>query len=212
MPVKPSHSQPQSLRHKGITKIELLLTVLMIALLIVFLQISDGAFSRTASRRAECLANLGSIGKAIQSYLTDNGHRWPHVAKLASVKTDAAPWPTMPEVLAKHTGGNPNIFRCPADRRTLTTDTPLRNQFSVNTTYYQTEGTSYEWWFGEAYAGKKVGEESLGKSGGFGMGRADQPLLSDFEPFHTGDDLGAINTLNADLKPRTSRARSSGAR
>jgi hypothetical protein len=100
-----------------------------------------------------------------------------------------------------------DAFHCPADRRILPGDSPLRKKFSEKTTYFETEGTSYEWWFGEVYGGKKVGEESLSKAGGFGMGRADQPLLSDFEPFHSGDDQGAINTLNADLKPRTTRAR-----
>lgn len=100
-----------------------------------------------------------------------------------------------------------SVFHCPADVRRLTADSPLAKKFPGTTTYFATEGTSYEWWFGDIYGGKKVGEETLRKAGGFGMGRADAPLLTDFEPFHKGDDQGAVNTLNADLKPRTMRAR-----
>ena len=55
------------------------------------------------------------------------------------------------------------------------------------------------------YGGKKVGQESLSRAQGFGFGRADQPLLADFEPFHKGDGGGTINTLFADLKARTAR-------
>lgn len=211
MPVNTVTFRPQSPRRKGITKIELLCSVLVLTMLVLFLRATASTSGRVAAQRTACLANLAAISQALQAYLADNDHRWPAVAKLASIKTDSAKWPTLPEVLDRYAKDR-NVFHCPADRRTLSDDSSLRSKFSVNTTYYATEGTSYEWWFGEAYAGKKVGEESLGKSGGFGMGKADQPLLSDFEPFHAGDELGAINTLNADFKPRTSRARASSAR
>jgi hypothetical protein len=175
--------------------------------------------------------NLGQIGAAMTEYLADSGNRWPYISKLESVRTGAPPWPTLPQLLGKYVADPrpmvevpekefqkkspaPNFqehpidaFHCPADRRILADDSPLRKKFPEKTTYFETEGTSYEWWFGDAYGGKKIGEESLGKSTGFGLGRADQPLLSDFEPFHKGDERGAINTLNADLKPRTTRAK-----
>lgn len=159
-----------------------------------------------ARDRAACLDNLNSISKGLSAYLAESGNRWPYVSKLESSPTGTPAWPTLPHILEKYVGGS--AFHCPADRRELAGDSPLRKKFGSKTTYFETEGTSYEWWFGEAYGGKKVGEESLSKSSGFGMGRADQPLLSDFEPFHKGDDSGAINTLNADLKARTTRAKS----
>ena len=114
------------------------------------------------------------------------------------------PWMTLPTVLQQFVE-NKESFRCPADRRELSPDSPLLKKHPRNTTWFETEGTSYEWSWGDAYGGKKVGEETLAKAKGFGMGRADQPLLADFEPFHKGDGKGSVNKLNADLKPRTSR-------
>jgi len=164
---------------------------------------------RIASKRQACLQNLGAIGKAIHSYLGEHDHRWPFVAKLASAPVQSPPWPTLPTVLEPYLGRDAAVFKCPADRRILSKQDSLYARFGAQTTYHETEGLSYEWWFSEAYGGKKVGEESLRKAGGFGLGRADQPLLTDFEPFHVGDEQGAMNTLNADLKPRTTRAKTS---
>jgi len=190
----------------GFTKVEAILLLgtsgLLIALVAPVLR-----GSHVQKNRETCLANLGRIGQAIQSYLSDSGNRWPYVSKLASVKLESAQWPTLPMVLSPYLSGPMEVFHCPADARRLDKSHALSSRFTVDTTYFATEGTSYEWWFGEVYGGKKVGDESLSRAAGFGMGRADQPLLSDFGPFHEGDDQGAINTLNADLKPRTSRAR-----
>lgn len=163
--------------------------------------------ARTAAGREACLTNLGRIGQALQSYLEEHDRRWPYVAKLSSVKLHDPPWPTLPAVLAPYLLDDGQAFHCPADRRTLPSDSSLRERFPTRTTYFETEGTSYEYWMGDAYGGKKIGEESLSRATGFGLGRPDQPLLTDFEPFHTGDDLGSFNTLNADLEPRTTRAK-----
>lgn len=191
---------------KAITKIEIILAAGVLGLLMMLVAPSLKA-NRVAKKRQACVANLAQIGHGLQSYLTDNGNRWPHVAKLASVKLESSTWPTLPTVLEPYMRDHMDAFHCPADHRHLDPDSPLARKFPAKTTYYETEGTSYEWWFGEIYGGKKVGEETLRQAGGFGMGRADEPLLTDFEPFHKGDDQGAINTLNADLKPRTTRAR-----
>jgi hypothetical protein len=157
--------------------------------------------------RERCLANLGRIGQALDSYLADHDRCWPYVAKLDSMKMNAPPWPTLPAVLAPYTGDHPDVFHCPADRRRLAPDSSLAARFPTKTTYYETEGTSYEWHWGSSYGGQQVGQESMSRADGFGLGRADQPLLSDFEPFHQGDGGGSFNTLNADLRPRTTRAR-----
>lgn len=191
---------------KGFTRIEVLLALVAMCLGAA-LFVPWGPPQRVAERRAACLANLGQIGQALQKYLQDSGDVWPSVAKIASAR-EGAGWPTLPSVLKPYLETSSPAYRCPADRRHLSKGDALYPKFGGRTTYYETEGLSYEWWFGEAYGGRKVGEESLRKAGGFGMGRADQPLLTDFEPFHVGDEQGAMNTLNADLKPRTSRAKS----
>lgn len=151
------------------------------------------------------MANLAEIGAALSSYLSANDHRWPYVEKLASVKRHSPGWPTLPVVLEPFLAGDGEAFHCPADERRLDPDSPLAKTFASNTTWFATEGTSYEWVMGDSYGGKRVGEESLARASGFGLGRADQPLLTEFGLFHKGDDEGALNTLNADLKPRTAR-------
>jgi hypothetical protein len=173
----------------------------------LFFVLSVAGQSKVAVRREACLSNLGRIGQAFAGYLTDNNQRWPYVEKLASTPVHNPRWQTLPTVLSGYLGGDQMAFRCPADRRALSKESPLRAKFPGRTTWYETEGTSYEYWLGEAYAGRKVGEDAFSKAEGYGLGRADQPLLTDFEPFHTGDDGGTFNTLNADLKPRTTRAR-----
>jgi type II secretory pathway pseudopilin PulG len=198
------YSQPYI--RKAITKIEVMLAAGVLGLLMV-LVVPSLRSNKVARMRQACIANLARIGQGLESYLNNNGNRWPFVSKLDSVKPESSPWPTLPKLLASYMNGGMDAFHCPADQRRLDQDNPLAKKFPRSTSYYDTEGTSYEWWFGEIYGGKKVGEESLARAGGFGMGRADEPLLTDFEPFHKGDDQGAINTLNADLKPRTTRAR-----
>lgn len=163
--------------------------------------------NRVTQQRQACLTNLKQIGQAMGRYLQDHDQKWPYIEKLASVQLHTPPWPTLPVVLSPYLGGDHSVFHCPADRRTLADDSPLRNRFPRKTTWFETEGTSYEHWMGEAYGGQKVGEDAMSKAGGHGLGRADQPLLTDFEPFHEGDGGGPFNTLNADLKPRTTRAK-----
>ena len=45
----------------------------------------------------------------------------------------------------------------------------------------------------------------MSRSEGFGLGAADQPILRDFDLFHTGDGAGSLNTLYADLQARSAR-------
>lgn len=194
----------QPLIRKAVTRIEVLLGLLVLAGAAWLLLPSIGS-SKVVENRALCLANLDAIGKALTSYLVDSDQRWPYVAKLTTVELHTPPWPTLPNVLDKYLGGNRAVFHCPADQRVVQPENALTKKFPSQTTWFETEGTSYEWLWGEAYGGKKVGEESLAQAKGFGMGRADQPLLADFAPFHAGDGGGSFNTLNADLKPRTAR-------
>jgi type II secretory pathway pseudopilin PulG len=198
------HSNSHYLR-LAVAKVELMLAALVLAMA-AYLLVPAGQSARAEKARAACLANLEQIGRALQNYLKDSDNRWPSVAKLASVSPGPNPWPTLPTALKPYLA-EASVFHCPADVRRLEEDSPLRQRFGRTTTYFETEGTSYEWWFGELYAGRKVGEENLSKAAGFGMGRADQPLLTDFEPFHRGDERGDYNTLNADFKPRIARSR-----
>lgn len=158
---------------------------------------------RVEADRAQCLANLKDISAALTAYHAANDQRWPYIEMLKSAPMHTPPWSSLADALKPHLADPAKALHCPADSRTLEDGSPLLAKFSKNTTWFETEGTSYEWSFAAAYGGRKVGKEDFGKLMRFG--RADQPLLRDFETFHTGDDTGTFNTLNADLKPRTSR-------
>lgn len=190
---------------RGISRLEVILLIVL-GCGVVGLIVSWTAARRTAALRAQCLSQLGEIGKALNQYLQDHDERWPYVAKLRTFEIHDPPWPTVPVVLAAYTGDRPTLFACPADRRTLSPENPLARQFPKKTTWFVTEGTSYEWMWGEAYGGNKVGEESLSKAGALGgLEQADQPLMADFEPFHSNDGGSAFNSLYADLRARPAR-------
>ena len=193
------------LNRHAVTRIELIAALCVVCIAAWFI-LPRRSRPETEAHRAQCLSNLGKIGKAIDSYLLDHGSTWPHVAKLRTFKLHTPAWQTLPEVLSSYTSGKREIFHCPADRRMLSSDSPLLKDFPAETTWFETEGLSYEWMWGEGYGGKKVGEDFASSAEGLGLGRADQPLLADFEPFHAGDEGGAFNTLYADLKARTARA------
>jgi hypothetical protein len=191
---------------QAITRIEVVAACCAVAIAAGFLIPSVNRAKSTAAQE-RCLANLARVGEALGGYLRDSGDTWPYVSKLRSLPLHDPPWPTLPMVLAPYLSGPGEWFRCPADDRLLSRGAPLLKEFGRKTTWYATEGTSYEWLWGEAYGGKKVGEESLSKAGVLGgLERADQPLLADFEPFHAGSDRGSFNTLFADLKARNAKS------
>lgn len=191
----------------GLSRIEWLAVVFMLALAMALVVYLSPSGEDAAARRAACVANLSRIGQAMASYLEASDDHWPAVAKLESLAVHDPPWPMLPEVLKPYLKGM-GVFRCPADSRTLAPDSRLAQRFPRRTTYFDTEGTSYEWLFGENYAGKKVGTELMSRSEGFGLGAADQPILRDFDLFHTGDGGGPLNTLYADLNARSARGSS----
>lgn len=163
------------------------------------------AQAKVSERRRACLNNLGAIARGFSAYLAANEDRWPRAAKLKSTQDSAGKgWPLLPVVLGPFVKED-GAFECPSDVRNLADDSPLRREHSSTTTWFATEGSSYEWWWGDLRGGHARGREPLTRAAGLGQGPADQWLLTDFEPFHAGDDGGAINILHADLKARTSR-------
>jgi len=189
----------------GVARIEVLAGLTVLAVTAWFI-VPALQRARVGAARQECLSNLAAIGRGLESYLQGNGERWPYVAKLRSFKVHHPAWPTLPEVLKGYMGGDAGVFRCPADVRELAADDPLARSFPLTTTWYETEGLSYGWRWAEDRGGEKLGETSLTRAAGSGLGRADQVLLTDFKLFHKGDGAGAYNTLFADFKARPSRA------
>lgn len=192
---------------RAIAKVEIVALIAAIAA-IAWLLVPGWMSQRRESRRVECLANLERIGQGLERYIQHSGGRWPHVAKLPSAEYHAPPWPGLPAVLGPYVGGDSSLFRCPADSRLLAEISPLRKKFAARTTYFETEGTSYEWVLQELYAGQPVGKDVLSRAGSLGLGPADQPVIWEFEPFHAAaDNRDALNILYADFKARAGRRR-----
>lgn len=173
--------------------------VLLVVLgLTAYVAIPEWRESRARAMQATCMSNLRAIGVGLSGYLEANDSTWPSVDKLLTFSRREPPWPTLRVVLESYVQGDA-VFRCPADSRQID-DEGLRSKFGSDSTWFATEGLSYEWLGGDAYGGHRVGEEKLSRLAGLGKGRADQDLLRDFEAFHDG--LGGSNTLFADFEAR----------
>lgn len=192
-------------RRSGVARIEVLALLCCVGVAGIMVGACDGSKSagRIEADRKQCLANLKNIAEALAAYHQANDQRWPYIEMLKSAPMHDPPWSSLADALKPSLADPAKSLHCPADVRTLEDGSPLLAKFSRKTTWFETEGTSYEWSFAAAYGGRRVGEEEFGKL--MRLGRADQPLLRDFDTFHAGDDAGSFNTLNADLKPRTSR-------
>lgn len=173
--------------------------VLLVVLgLTAYVAIPEWQAHRARAMQATCMSNLRAIGVGLSGYLEANDSTWPSVDKLLTFSRRDKPWPTLPVVLEPYVDAN-DVFLCPADSREIEDDA-LRSKFGSNSTWYATEGLSYEWLGGDAYGGRRIGKENLTRLAGLGKGRADQDLLRDFESFHAG--LGGSNTLFADFEAR----------
>lgn len=179
------------------TRFEILVLVVVVALT-AYVAIPIWQRGRAAAMQANCLSNLQTIGVGLSAYLEANDAVWPYVGKLRSFSRYDTPWPTLPVIL-KPVVKSQDAFRCPADSRQVKDDA-LRKEFGEDSTWYATEGLSYEWIWPEAYGGRQLGHEDLSRLSGRGKGRADQDLLRDFEAFHVG--AGRANTLYADFVAR----------
>jgi len=211
LPAMKVRLKPNPTRHpfpcrnrKGLMRTDVLALLCCVPLAAMLLGACDGSSkARTAENRAKCLDNLKEIAAALTGYHQANDQRWPYIEMLRTAPVNSPPWSSMADALKPHLADPARSLHCPADIRVLEDGSPLLSKYSRKTTWFDTEGTSYEWMFGAAYGGRRVGEEEFGRL--MRLGRADQFLLRDFDTFHTGDDAGTFNTLNADLKPRTSR-------
>ncbi|MEE8170403.1 MAG: hypothetical protein V3T70_07635 [Phycisphaerae bacterium] len=161
--------------------------------------------SRFERERARCVKNLERIGRAMSAYWSVSDHHWPAMAKLPSLADPDGGRAGMADVLgALVDAGGESPFACPSDRRMLLDGDPLLRGFGRRTTYFQTEGTSYEWLLGGMYAGRPVGKETTRGRRALGGGPADQPMMWEFEPFHGGAGTpGAVNILYVDLVVRS---------
>ncbi|MBI4023642.1 MAG: prepilin-type N-terminal cleavage/methylation domain-containing protein [Verrucomicrobia bacterium] len=156
---------------QGLTLLELLVTVGMIAVLAAMLYPALRR-SKQAGETAACLGNLRQIGVALQAYVNENNLRMPVLQNRDSA-TNAVP--SMDTVLLP---GVPvsRVFQCPSDRSHL----------------FEQTGTSYFWNF--TVNGQDI--NNLFSVAG-GSDPVHIPLVSDKEGFHP-DSRDRVNILYAD--------------
>ncbi len=179
-------------RSGGFTLIELLVVVAIIAMLISILMPAISKF-RVMSKRTACMANLHSIGQALEAYLSNNNDYWPYASYMISVEEDPNRQ-AISEVLKHEIRSVKKVFQCPADRITADPN-------SLGKTYFETEKTSYEWDIVGAFNGVKHGKDVISLTQT--LGPAYVPLMQDWECFHGGEGkTKSIVIMYADLSVR----------
>lgn len=128
---------------RGFTLIELLVVIGVIAVLTGILVPCLGR-ARAMAKRTVCQSHLHSAALAFRMYLDDNNIIMPPAARLPSAKlNDKPPIAEFIQPFIKDT----KALRCPAD------DGHRRKGRTQR--YYETEGSSYEYW--QQMGGTRVG-------------------------------------------------------
>jgi len=157
---------------RAFTLIELLVTIVLVALLAA---LGFSVVERYADkgRATACMANLRSLGAALNLYLADNNATMPTLQLARKSRDEDVP--VIDNTLDRYTAGSAKVFACPADRK-----------FAAAT------GTSYHW--NVALNGQSIAALNF-------MGVADQPsfipIMGDKEGFHHDPDH-KVNILYAD--------------
>ena len=162
----------RSRARKAFTLVELLVVVSVLAVLIAILMPSLSK-AREGAKRTACGGNLHAIGQGLNMYLIDSNDFLPVVAELPSYSVDEDnPRPSIAQVLlpyiqkdaegmARVDSANANInendnssylnrprpknvFQCPSDLPGRGTNGKPRPSPNTGKSYYQSEGSSYE--------------------------------------------------------------------
>jgi len=160
------------LRARAFTLIELLVVITVIAVLAA-IAVPVGSHVIQSGKAAGCIANLRSLGTALNLYLGEHSGMMPPLqAGRASVNDDV---PVIDNTLNAYLT-DPRVFACPADNKGLAAST----------------GTSYYW--NSAISGQSVTNLRFLLSNGH---NSEIPVLSDKEGFHPYA-ANKVNLLYAD--------------
>ena len=183
---------------RAFTLVELLVVIAIIGILIGLLLPAIQS-ARESARRSQCSSNLRQIGLAIEQYLQSQGTngKFPNCANFTrSIPTDK---PSLMEVIGRYcemtdpTQETSELFRCPSDK-----DYPDTEE-SGFTTYFEAQGTSYEYDSRGRYKNKTRQQALMNRDANEPRSSTIVWIVNDFEPFHgsSGND-GARNFLYLD--------------
>ena len=126
---------------RAFTLIELLVVIAVIGLLVGVLMPALGS-ARTQAKRTACASNLRQIGAALQLYMSANRDRFPYASFLPSMGPFPLPGSKAVRIadVLRAEIGDPAAFHCPND---VSGDGRLAPNNGL--TYFQSEGSSYEY-------------------------------------------------------------------
>jgi prepilin-type N-terminal cleavage/methylation domain-containing protein len=185
---------------RAFTLIELMVVVAVIGLLVGVLMPALSS-ARASAKRTACASNLRQIGAGLAIYMSANRDRYPHASNMPSVGPAPLVGPKairIADVLRVEVG-EPEAFHCPND-----VSGDGRGAPNNGLTYFQSEGSSYEYrsdWRDRPLPGGRTAPEVSALFDRADIKVADNAfwVLKDYDNFHgPGGKPGARRYLYSD--------------